>query len=87
MHPTRYKIEISASGRGWMEEDEDGRWVKFEDFQRLVAFAETAARRLHDEHDDLKRFAEGFIDPTPCTCDGCRAARAILEAREETINA
>ena len=82
MHPTRYTIETPPYGKGRMEEDEAGAWVKLEDFQRLKEFAIAVAEQLNHEHVGLQKFVAGFSTYTPCPCAGCRAARAIL-AREE----
>ena len=87
MNPTRYEVYTPPYGKGRMEEDEDGKWVKFEDFQRLAEFAVTVSEQLNHEHVGLQKFVAGFNTYTPCPCSGCRAARAILEAQEETIDA
>ena len=83
MHPKRYTLETPPYGKGRMEEDEAGAWVKHEDFQRLVEFSTAVAEQLNHEHVGLQKFVAGFGQHTPCPCEGCRAARAILEAREE----
>ena len=82
MNPTRYTIETPPYGKGRMEEDDKGAWVKFEDFQRLVEFSVAVSEQLHSEHVGLQKFVAGFSTYTPCPCSGCRAARAILEAKE-----